>query len=691
MQIKNINAYMQYKPMFQTFKIQSMNMTMPQDTISFGASCRKDPHIDYDCITNPKIKKAIQKLINTEENISREQYIKILKYFGYTNTSKEGGMDIYRRVPYASGAMIFKIPNSHIITGEYKSRLQNALARINDTKGELCSSKSALCDGQIEEFLDMVSDFQPDTDTNEYRKNLIKKQKSSEIQTQKQEIDDKYEERKQAGIEYTRSKQQELIDNAEKEKELEYIADILQKSKSLLEEYINNFNQYINENTTKIDLVLESASEFKVYLNSDFSDQTISMINKYTKKLKHLKIGAETLHKREKKLKPKDLSKEQADSYYKEVEQFCITASDTIHEYDNLIDEKFRELGDLISKENEHFIQYKEERAKRHIKRCYDWERMKNTGITDFSSLRNYKTETQETVEPPKESEKEGSDIIPDDDNIEIKDTKETPNIVFDGDGTIKTLDSLTEADRLTDTEAIELNDKENLKLQDETMQIFEKTAKKIMPFAIPEAQKAVTGILTDLCTAQDIEIINSTDIEEFKNLMNNKINEITLNSQYKQILRAAIYAVLSVQNQPNAYSMPLNKIIEAGKNYNKADTDKVQKMFDKYNKPLSQDDFEKVKNELLLYCDNISDEEKEEAESLIQEEGGYLAVLIDEEQNDEAKASVLKQFWSDYDEKFATSYTDSVISKFNEIKVHKDKLKEIGEADSSDFALDIY
>lgn len=696
---QNQNGYVNsnQKPYQSGYSFCGYPSSPMKDTVSFcGRKIQIDENanINLEYITDKSVETLVRKILSKSgryNNIDKKDLIKVLKYFGYDDKpdSVNGSHGKYRNIAYPD--MFFTIlPDNDIDKAAIKT-LRNALFIVNDTNGELMiEAYRKPSDEKIEDFKKRTQKFDRENNTNKYRAELEKAKteaaKSTSENTPKETTLTKQQE---TGL--VQEKQEEIIDAYEQIQ--------MQETVDVHLEYIDELITEIEETTKRFEISNKDMEEIEAQLlklNSDYCAKQVyfSKIKEIENRIKEVKENKDFIEisKKLEKLtqqcneiagETNILSSEnECQSKLFEIEQQLNEAKEILSEKEDEIIRIQIEIDEIEDVFNDDNPLYKARKKAR-------YERLKEE-LKEIS-IRKQKEETgkQEEAAPVKTG---SGSLLP---KKEVPDALNNTETVNKGKQTELTTESISDG---------------------QTKEIYD--GKAVLPHIVLPVSKAGSAMINDLIsrefTEDDISVLKNCDIETFKEMLNGKIDAVLSQNESKQIIRAAnivfldeVYLCQSEQNQNNdIYSLKYDEINELAEKVLKGEKSfsintkskgkfdinlakdinfkNIDERVEYYAKPLSENEIEPVETEIFKYYPNMRPKEKEQARSVLLRQSKYMKFLTEDTVCDSLKITLLKLFWSDYDEEFNTRYAADVEKSYNLKKEQKIKFEQLSNMDFS-------
>jgi len=280
------------------------------------------------------------------------------------------------------------------------------------------------------------------------------------------------------------------------------------------------------------------------------------------------------------------------------------------------------------------------------------------------------------------------------------------------------TVEENTITSEITSPEKIQTIQTEQIKTiatteETRTSEIITQMSRNLTPLANEKAIEDVSDLLEKSLSSSDREILANGDFDSSKKLIDSKIEKLIKTNEYRQIVNALLYAFLntvyenSLEKNSSIYELELkdikniSSILAYGRTTlnikdiklnipNNIDPKSVEKKYEEFNVPLSDEEIEKIKEVLTRYCDDISVDNEVRVEELLKKQSRYLTILLDDSKPEEVKITLIKSFWSLFDSNNDTDLKSEIINNYRQVKLHEEKLKALDDMDSDDFEIDI-
>ena len=216
-----------------------------------------------------------------------------------------------------------------------------------------------------------------------------------------------------------------------------------------------------------------------------------------------------------------------------------------------------------------------------------------------------------------------------------------------------------------------------------QALELLDKIAQKANPMIIKtkKSAKDFSQLLVSSLTMSELAILQGSDsTSEYRALFPEgikiRMREIVQTPEYANFNNAQNLAFLQellVENliDKNTIDSILNgdkSINESIKqlyaeNSSNSDINSISRRYDKYKAPLSTEEKVKIKKELLLYNPDFDITNHDKLDSLLSTQGKYMKCISG---HNYLKELTQKMFWTEYDKKYGTDYSDVVLENIN-------------------------
>ncbi len=667
----NINSILYSpKPESKTFAQKNSHIgilaPLKADTVSFrGNKIVQNAHIHLEWIDNKSIRDLVERILapsGKPNSLKKSEAESILKYFGFDmdSWSDSGDDRKYHRTGHSKLDNYFTINQHRSANSGLIQDLRDALMIVDDMNGELISVGKKQHDKDFyEKFKEQTREYSP-SNTNRYRKywqadydNKLQQEKlkqEQELEAQKAAFE---EERKADEITQTQQKQDEAIEFGKK---LELIAKakfFIQETKIMRDEKKEDI-KYLKEGLEAVKDVPNTI--YSIYrqemdeLESDIIDfleknKDSDELKKKIRKLNSIKNEYEKLNSDEEIASEATLEKLQKQKEATESTFFFY--QDYYEGFNKNYEQLMGRVLALIEKTNpkssasDRIAKFKE----RYNNGCNNAKFVKK--INNQSSSET-KTESAKTAEVEKS----------------VPETKQRDKLI-----SAISQEVVTQCvPQSAETTRYEISPYGNSILNNIARNITTLNRLNIFFHDIKSQVKKAF-------TPHDFENLKNASDEEFRAIIQSKIQQLGNLNEIKQIRRSQKFAIMNEiidegkmtpeklyttsPMQIDKWITTLSKLPQGGRE--KLDFEGIEQKYIKLRGHLDKNDAKQIAKLFISCFGNIPSQDYNNLMMLLATEGKYFNLLTDAKSHKDLKAMLLEMLVSDFDNSFGTNYSSNI------------------------------